>query len=87
MGLAALVAAQIYFVRQMLAALLLFTLACLAVAAIALGIYLLDEVSQLSFAWAATHSKASWQLARHMWARIEDVTRKQLDRIRSAPAR
>jgi hypothetical protein len=86
-GLAAIVAIQIYFVRDMLAALLLFTVAFLALAVIALGIYLLDEISLLGLDWAATHLKASWHIARHMWSRIEDITRKQLDRIRSAPAR
>jgi hypothetical protein len=86
-GLAVFVALQIYFVREMLAALLLFTVAFLTLAVIALGIYLLDEVSLVSLDWAATHLKASWHIARHASARVEDVTRKQLDRIRSAPAR
>ena len=86
-GFAALVALQIYYVRQMLAALLLFSVAFLLLAVIALGIYLLDEVSRVGLDWTATHSKASWHLARQTWARIEDLTKKQLDRIRSVPAR
>jgi hypothetical protein len=86
-GVAGFIALQIYFVRDMLAALLLFTVAFLALAVLALGIYLIDAVSRLTLEWAAAHSKASWQLARHTVARAEDVTRKQLDRIRSAPAR
>ena len=86
-GLGALVAFQLYFVREMVAALLLFTLAFLVFAGIALVLYLLEQASHWSLDWVSAHAQTSIQLARHTWIRIEDLTRRQLHRIRSEPAR
>lgn len=86
-GLAAFVAFQLYFVREMLAALLLFTAVFIFLATIAFAVYLLDEGSRFSVDLLAATSRAVAHFTRQSWLRIEEVTRKQRDRVRSAPAR
>ena len=60
-GLAAFVALQVYFVQEMLAALLLFTGVFAIIALIALVIYLVDRVGQWSLGWAGEHSRPALQ--------------------------
>lgn len=52
-ALAAILAVQIYFVRELVAALLLFALVFVAIAAVALGVYLVEQTGELSLAWVA----------------------------------
>ena len=64
-GLAALAALQLYFVQEMLAALFLFTVLFIAVAAVVLILWLLDRVSQETVAWAEPQTRQLARLARH----------------------
>src|SRR6266700_5222608 len=75
-GLAAFAALQVYFVQEMLAALLLFTGVFVIIALIALVIYLVDRVGQWSLGWAGEHSRPALQLARRGWALAEDLSKK-----------
>ena len=59
LGLAAFVALQIYFVQEMLAALMLFTGLFIVCALIALVLYLVDRASQWGLGWAGTSGHAA----------------------------
>src|SRR5467141_86995 len=67
-GLAAFVALQIYFVQEMLAALV---------------IYLVDRAGQWSIGWAGERARPAMQLARRGLTLAEDLSRKQFRRPRS----
>jgi hypothetical protein len=86
-ALLALAAMQIYFVQELLAALLLFAVAFVIIAIAALGLYLVDIGGQRGFSWVGQHSRPAFQLVRRGWTLLEDFSRKQLHRPRSAPAR
>ena len=85
-GLGALVALQIYFVQEMLAALILFAGVFVLVAAIALAIYLVDRAGQWSIGWAGERARPAMQLARRGWALAEDLSKKPFRRPRSETA-
>ena len=78
-GLAAFVALQIYFVQEMLAALVLFTGAFVVLALIALVFYLVDRAGQWGLGWAGHQALRGLTLA-------EEISKKQLRRLRSETA-
>lgn len=79
-GLGAFVALQIYFVQQMLVALMLFTGVFVLCALAALVMYLIDRAGQWGLGWAGEHAKRAVVAA-------EEISKKQLRRPRSEPAR
>ena len=85
-GLATFVALQIYFVQEMLAALLLFTGIFVIFAMLALVIYLVEWAGQWSIEWAGERARPVMQLARRGWALAEDVSKKPFRRPRSETA-
>ena len=85
-GLVAFVALQIYFVQEMLAALLLFTGVFVIFAIIALVLYLVDRAGQWSLGWAGQRARPALQLARRGWAAAEDLSKKPFRRPRSETA-
>jgi hypothetical protein len=86
-GLAALAALQIYFVRELMAALVLFSVLFAVVATVVLIVYLFDRASQRTLAWAEPKTIGAVRLARRALGRAEEVSRKQLHRLRSATVR
>lgn len=78
-GLAAFVAVQIYFVQEMLAALILFTGVFVIFALVALVLYLVDRAGQWGLGWAGNQARRGMALA-------EDLSKKQLRRPRSETA-
>jgi hypothetical protein len=86
-SLAALAAVQIYFVRELVAALVLFSVFFTVVAAAALLIYLFDRAGQRTMDWAEPQTLRAARLARRAWTRAEEVSKKQLHRLRSETAR
>ena len=86
-GLAVFGALQLYFVQEMIAAMILFSIGFVVVGAIALFLYLFDRASQRTVAWAEPQTVRAAQLARKAVARVEEVSRKQLHRQRSQTAR
>ena len=78
-GLGAFVALQIYFVQQLVFALLLFTGIFVLCAIIALAIYLVDRAGQWGLGWAGHQAKRAAVAA-------EEISKKQLRRPRSEPA-
>ena len=86
-GLVALVALQLYFVQEMLAALMLFTAVFAIFAIAALVLYLVDRAGQWGLGWAGQHAHPAAQLARRGWAAAEDFSKKPFHRPRSETAR
>lgn len=78
-ALAVFVALQIYFVQEMLAALMLFTGIFVVCAVVALGVYLIDRASRWGFGVAGHQAKRALVAA-------EEISKKQLRRPRSEPA-
>lgn len=85
--LAAVAALQIYFVQELMAAMLLFSVVFAAVAVAVLLLYLFDRASQRTIAWAEPQTMRAARLARRALARAEEVSKKQLHRQRSETAR
>jgi len=77
-GLAAFFALQVYFVQEMLAALILFTGVFVLCAIVALVLYLVDRAGQWGLGWAGHQARRGLTLA-------EDISKKQLRRPRSEP--
>ena len=85
-GLAAFVALQIYFVQEMLAALILFTGVFVIVAILALAMYLVDQAGQWSIGWAGQRLPPAIQLLRRGWTQAEELSKKPFRRPRSETA-
>ena len=85
-GLAAFVALQMYFVQELLAALVLFTIAFAVFAIIALVLYVVDRAGQWGLGGAGQHSGPAIELARRGLALAEDLRKKSIRRPRSEPA-
>jgi hypothetical protein len=79
LGLAAIIALQIYFVQEMLAALILFTGVFIIFAFTALVLYLIDRAGQWGLGWAGHQAKRAVTAA-------EEISKKQLRRPRSETA-
>ena len=86
-GLAAFVALQMYFVQELLAALVLFTIAFAVFAIIALALYVVDRAGQWGLGWAGPDSGPAIELARRGLALAEDLSKKSFRRPRSEPVR
>lgn len=78
-GIAAVVALQIYFVQEMVAALVLFTGLFIVCALIALVLYLVDRAGRWGLGVAEQQAKRALVAA-------EEISKKQLRRPRSEPA-
>jgi predicted lysophospholipase L1 biosynthesis ABC-type transport system permease subunit len=85
-GLGAFAALQIYFVQELLAALLLFTGAFILLAIVVLVLYLVDRAGQRSLTWAEQRARPALQLARRGWTAAEELSKKPFRRPRSEPA-
>jgi uncharacterized membrane protein YqjE len=85
-GLGTFVALQIYFVQEMLAALMLFTGVFVILAAIALVLYLVDKAGRWSIDWAEQHAQSAFQMVRRGWTLAEEVSKKPFRRPRSETA-
>jgi hypothetical protein len=78
-ALGAFVALQMYFVRELLVALALFTVVFILGAVVALVFYLIDWASQWGLGLAEQQTKRALAAA-------EEISKKQLHRPRSEPA-
>jgi uncharacterized membrane protein YesL len=85
-ALAAFLALQIYFVQEMLAALILFTGVFVVVALIAFVMYLVDQASKWSLEWVGQHVGPAIQLLRRGWTFAEELSKKPFRRPRSETA-
>ena len=87
LGLLAFVALQIYFVQEMVVALMLFTGVFVIFAVAALVLYLVDRAGQWGLGWAGQHARPVAKLARRGWVAAEDFSKKPFHRQRSETAR
>jgi hypothetical protein len=87
MFLGALVALQLYFVRELLAALFLFTLAFAVLACLVLVLFLIEQAGQLSLAWVEPRTRSVVpKLRERALGLLEDLSKKPFRRPRSQPA-
>ena len=84
-GLAALEAMQLYYVQEMLAALLLFAALFAVAAIVALIFFVVDWAGESALAWAEPRVVHAGKAAR-LWSRFEEASRKLLHRPRSETA-
>ena len=85
--LAAALALQLYFVRELLAALLLFTLAFAVLAGVALVFFLAERVGQVSLAWVEPRTRSVVpKLRERALGLLEDLSKKPFRRARSETA-
>jgi hypothetical protein len=87
LGVVGFLALQIYFVQELLAALILFTGVFVVLAIAALILYLIDRAGQLGLGWVAEHARPMARLARRGWAAAEELSKKPFHRPRSETAR
>jgi cytosine/uracil/thiamine/allantoin permease len=80
------VALQMYFVQEMIAALMLFTGLFIIAAFGALALYLVDRAGQWSLGWAGNHARSVGQVARRGWAAAEALSKRPFHRQRSETA-
>jgi hypothetical protein len=84
--LAILLFLQLYFVRELIAAELLFGLGFLVLAALGVIFYVVGLVGERSFRLLDGAVRASVPLARRIYPKIEEISRKQLRHFRSQSA-
>lgn len=84
--LISLAALQIYFVQAMLAALFLFALAFVFIAAIAVVFYVANRASQAGLSWFEPYARVAARVARRGYAIAEDISRKTFRRPHSETA-
>jgi fatty acid desaturase len=84
--LAAFAAIQLYYVQEMLAALLLFSVLFIVAAIVALILFLVDLAGESALAWAEPRVVQASKSAR-LWPRLEEASRRLLHRLRSETAR
>lgn len=85
-GLAVFAALQVYLVRELLAAMVLFSIVFVVVAVAALVIYLIERAGERTMDWAEPQTLKAAQAARKALTRAEELSKKQLHRQRSETA-
>jgi hypothetical protein len=83
--LALLAAMQLYFVREILAAYLLFTIGFILVAAMVAGVYILQTAWEMALSHATRYTGPVLSLVRRSWGYAEVVTKRPLRRPGSQP--
>jgi len=85
-GLAALAAIQLYYVQEMLAALLIFAVLFAVVSVAALTVYLLDRAGERALDWAEPHAAKAAHAA-SQWTFLDEAKKRLLRRPHSETAR
>jgi|SRR6185437_4418988 len=83
-GLAAGAAVQLYYVQEMIAALIIFAVLFAVVAAGALFLFILDSVGQRTVAWAEPRTSRFARTAHHGWELSRPLRKKLLRHTRPA---
>jgi hypothetical protein len=86
-ALAALAAVQLYAVRELLAALALFSVAFAAIAFMIFSVYMIQKGWELAVSRAVASGHPIVSMARNGVSAVEDMARRPLRRPRSEPAR
>jgi len=77
---------QLYYVRELLAALFLFAVVFAALAGLAVVALVVERAGSVSFSWAAPRTRAAAALARRRLAVVGELSRKPFRRPDSEPA-
>jgi hypothetical protein len=84
--LAVLVALQMYFIRELLAVFILFTVGFVVLAGIALAGYLVEQAGEKSYAWAEPHARELAPKIREGVKLAEELSKKPFRRPHSETA-
>ena len=85
-AIAVFVALQLYFVQEMLAALILFTGVFIIFAIISLILYLVDRAGEWGLEWLGQRARPALPLARRGWHVVAAVSKKLIRHPHSEPA-
>jgi len=85
-GVAAIIAVRMYFVQELLAAMIIFSAIFVVGAIAALAIYLVDRAGQQTVKWAEPQTHRAAQAARKTFNQVGEISKKQLHRQRSETA-
>jgi Mg2+/citrate symporter len=85
--LAVVVALQLYFVRELLAAFALFAMGFAAIALVVFGVYMLQKGWEVAVERIAQSGNPVVSMARRSVSAVEDMARRPLRRPGSEPAR
>ena len=83
-GLVALVALQLYFVQEMIAAFVIFCVLFALAAGAGLLLFVLDRASERTLAWAEVRTPDFVRLARRGWNFVGEFSKKPLHRREAA---
>lgn len=86
-SLAALAALQLYYVREMLAALVIFAVLFALVALVTLIVYLLDRAGESALDWAEPHASKAAHAVAGQWPSLDEAKKRLLRRVHSETAR
>ncbi len=84
--LVAVLSVQLYFVRELLAALLLFTIGFVVLAGLALAFFLLERAGQASLVRARPLLRGICEVTRRGYGQLEALSKKPFRRPRSETA-
>jgi hypothetical protein len=85
-GLAVFVALQMYFIRELLAVFILFSIGFAVLAIIALAGYLVEQAGEKSYTWAEPHARELAPKLREGVKLAEELSKKPFHRPRSETA-
>lgn len=83
---AGLIALQMYFFQELVAAYLIFGLLFGSFLVLLLAVYLVSEVGDRGLGWVEANGRVAAKMARQQWVRVEAISRKTFRRPRSESA-
>ncbi|MGH9864890.1 MAG: hypothetical protein ACRD4H_05680 [Candidatus Acidiferrales bacterium] len=73
---AALIALQMYFFQELIAAYLIFSILFGSFLILLLAVYLVSEVGDRGLGWVEANSRVLMKVARQQWGRVEAISKK-----------
>lgn len=84
---AVLIALQMYFFQELVAAYLIFGVLFGSFLILLLGVYLVSEIGDRGLGWVEANGRVAAKMARQQWVRVEAISKKTFRRPHSESAR
>ncbi|HEV2224021.1 MAG TPA: hypothetical protein VGR84_13565 [Candidatus Acidoferrales bacterium] len=84
---AVLIALQMYFFQELVAAYLIFGVLFGSFLILLLGVYLVSEIGDRGLGWMEVNGRVAVKMARQQWVRVEAISKKTFRRPHSESAR
>jgi hypothetical protein len=84
---AALIALQMYFFQELVAAYLIFGILFGGFLILLLAVYLVSEIGDRGLGWVEANSRVLVRVARQQWVRVEAISKRTFHRPHSESAR